>query len=189
MTEENPVSFRRLSIVFLAASLLILSYYLGRGLTGIDRLWPLGENMVLDEFPPPGTLPFPLYAKPVTYFAFFLVLGWIFGLESMRTKLASWNLTRLRFLAAVAGFAMYLAGYEVLFNFNLWSSLMASCFSRVVSGVALAPWEVCNPDTMFNPYPNPDTAWNLVFATKIYTAIFAVALLSFIYLWRAQRSR
>ncbi|MFQ5871151.1 MAG: hypothetical protein ACE5IB_03205 [Candidatus Geothermarchaeales archaeon] len=187
MTEEPPVSFRWLSIAFLAASLLIFSFYLGRAVVD-DRLWPFGENMVLDEFPPPGVLPFPLYAKPVTYFAFSLVLGWIFGLESIRMKLASWSLARLRFLAVAAGFFIFLAGYEVLFNFALWSALMAGCFSSVAAGAAFQPWEICNPDTMINPYPNPDTAWNLVFATKMYTAIFFVALLTFIYLWRAQRS-
>jgi hypothetical protein len=47
---------------------------------------------------------------------------------------------------------------------------------------------LCNPDQFMNPYPRIESCWNIVFATKMYTALFFVSVFSFIYFLRVQRS-
>ena len=66
----------------------------------------------------------------------------------------------------------YLLGYEVLYNFTVWGALMSA---EAISGYI-------NPDFLNIAYPNPNTPWNLVFATKIFLAIFTSSLYSFYFL-------
>ena len=58
------------------------------------------------------------------------------------------------------------SGYEVLYNFTVWGALMsAEAFSGIL-----------NPDFLNIAYPNPKTPWNLVFATKLFIALFVISL-------------
>ncbi|MFQ5710455.1 MAG: hypothetical protein ACE5GD_01610 [Candidatus Geothermarchaeales archaeon] len=164
-------SFRMLSLAFFAISFSILAYFLFRAFIGLDDFFPVGENMVVIEFPPP---PFPLYAKPITYFAFFFALGWMFGLEAIKDVVKEWPKNLITLIFILTGFFAYFMGYEILFNFMLWSTLISISSNN-------GKLEV-NPDLLANSFPNPSMTWNLVFATKIFTVLFFVSIYTMYFL-------
>jgi hypothetical protein len=55
--------------------------------------------------------------------------------------------------------------YEFVYNFVVWSSLITL---NALGGSI-------NLDTISIAYPNPQTPWNLVFATKMSLAAFLIA--------------
>ncbi|NIM44279.1 MAG: hypothetical protein GTN80_00965 [Nitrososphaeria archaeon] len=167
----SPNVFKILSLVFLTLSFAIFIYFFLRASLGLDEFFPVGQNMVALEFPPP---PFPVYAKPVTYFVFFFVLGWMFGTEAVKKRASRWPKSFRRLLFIISGFFAFLAGYEVLYNFVLWATLMSSVASHGKLEMS--------PDYLANTFPNPAMAWNLVFATKIFLMTLFVAFYSMYFL-------
>jgi hypothetical protein len=55
--------------------------------------------------------------------------------------------------------------YEFVYNFVVWSSLIT--LSALGGSI--------NLDSISIPYPNPETPWNLVFATKMSLAAFVIS--------------
>ncbi len=170
-------------VAFLAtSSITILGYYLWRGYTGLDPFYPVGTNMVDKEI---TLIPDLIYMKPITIFVIISYTGYVIGLTTL-TKYASenWGEEIYNFIDVLALVAAFISGYEVLFNFTLWSAL--------ISSITINGQPQGNIDTLYNMFPNPETPWNIVFATKVFTLIFAMALttLFFTNRWRAiQRSR
>jgi len=85
----------------------------------------------------------------------------------MKTKIFVLPLPLITVLKVITFATFGVAIYEIFFNFSLWTVLMSQ---DVISGNL-------NPDILFNPFPNPDSAFvmNLVFATKIYTLLGIVS--------------
>lgn len=127
--------------------------------------------MVGTEFPPSSFL---LYAKPITYITYFFILGWIFGVHSLRERFLKWSPSLRTFIICLLAFFVFLTGYEVIFNFALWTSLM-------VVGDLMGN---LNPDILINKFPNVNVTVNITFATKIFTSLFFVCLYTLYYLYR-----
>lgn len=138
----------------------------------------VGDVLVKFEFPPPDLFPL-FYAKPVTWLSVSVVAFWFSLLQLLRPRAAKISPFRRTVLQFIAFLIVSVAIYEVLFNFSLWSALMTSNDLR----------GSLNPDVLINPYPNPEIPWNLVFATKIYTAALVMSLYFFYYLHRLQIDR
>ena len=125
----------------------------------------LGTSLVEGEFPPIEY--FPIYLKPITWFyGAILVFSYSF-VQLMKTKIFVLPLPLITVLKVITFATFGVAIYEIFFNFSLWTVLMSQ---DVISGNL-------NPDILFNPFPNPDSAFvmNLVFATKIYTLLGIVS--------------
>jgi len=130
----------------------------------------IGETFVNTEFPP---MNFPLYAKPITWFMASVIVFWYSLLELNKEMFSKFSKFKRQLFMLIAFFIGAFTLYEVLFNFTLWGSLMAAH-----PGV--------NPDTFVNIWPNPEVAWNLVFATKIFLTINIVSFYTFYFLRRIE---
>ncbi len=155
-------------------SLGLFIYYIGRSLLGLDPLYPFGENMVSIEI---VFIPNVIFMKPIT-------IAVIFGYLAVLTTLSHigdyaverWSEKEFFIIEIFTGMLMFISGYEILFNFTLWSAMIASITtSGTVNG---------NIDLLYNVFPNPDTPWNIVFATKIFYLMFLSSITSFYYVNR-----
>jgi hypothetical protein len=119
----------------------------------------IGEVLVNTEFPFPGL------AKLVTYLMIVSVVGWYcvvrLGGDKVRS-IPKWLKSILQLtVLAIAIVALY----EFVYNFIVWNSLITA---DAIKGVM-------NFDGVNVPYPNPETPWNLVFATKMSLAAFLIS--------------
>lgn len=128
------------------------------------------------EFPEPEY--FPIYAKPVTWLYVGMVLCWFSVLELNKPRLLKYSLFRLSLFRLIAFVVFCIAAYEVLYNFSIWSALMAY---QATTGNII-------PDILVNKSPNPETPWNLVFATKLFTALAAISAYTLWYLYRIEQA-
>ena len=122
------------------------------------------------EFPQPEY--FPIYAKPVTWMYVSLIIFWFSVLELNRKRIVALSPATLTFCRLFAVIFASLAAYEIVYNFSIWSAIMAY---QAISGTL-------NPDLVVVAFPNPQTPWNLVFATKFFSAIFVISLYSLYFL-------
>jgi len=165
-----------ISLALSGASISILLYYLLRAMSGIDPFYPVGTNMVDREI---TLIPNLVYMKPITIFVITTYIAYVVGLTTMSNHVVKkWNKKMLDFIDMLALTFAFISGYEILFNFTLWSALISSI---TINGL---PQD--NIDLLYNSFPNPDTPWNIVFATKIFTLIFSMCLttLFFTSKWR-----
>jgi len=70
-----------------------------------------------------------------------------------------------------------IALYEFVYNFILWNSFLTD---EVISGDF-------GSDGISVPYPNPETPWNLVFATKMTMAAFLISAHAFYIISKSKR--
>jgi hypothetical protein len=119
----------------------------------------VGEVLVDTEFPFPGL------AKLVTYLMIVSVVGWYCVVRLGGDKVKSipkWLKSILQLVVLVIA---VVALYEFVYNFIVWNSLITA---DAIKGVL-------NFDGVNVPYPNPETPWNLVFATKMSLAAFLIS--------------
>jgi len=117
------------------------------------------------------SFPLPYFAKPVTYLSISSVTFFYTGLRLWQNKVAQWSQARLSFLQLFAIVVAFASAYEVMYNFMLWGSY----FSIQVLYNNLA----ANPNFLTSPGPTP---WNLVFATKMFAALFVISAYSVYFL-------
>lgn len=119
----------------------------------------IGEVLVNTEFPVKGM------SKLITYLMIVSVIGWycVVRLGGGKVKgIPKWLKSILQLIVlAIAVVALY----EFVYNFIVWNSLIT----------ADAMKGIINFDEKSVPYPNPNTPWNLVFATKMSLAAFLIA--------------
>lgn len=119
----------------------------------------IGEVLVDTEFPFPGL------AKLVTYLMIVSVVGWYCVVRLGGDKVKSipkWLKSILQLIVLVIA---VVALYEFVYNFIVWNSLITA---DAIRGVV-------EFDDINVPYPNPETPWNLVFATKMSLAAFLIS--------------
>ncbi len=107
--------------------------------------------------------------KLVTYLAIFSVLSWF-----CVTKIGSKEVERIPkivkdVLGTIVVILIVVSAYEFVYNFTVWGSLMT------VNMLEKSP----NPDEIAIKYPNPETPWNLDFATKMTLAALIISCHSF----------
>ncbi len=167
------VGLLSLSLVLALLSYAGMSFFLERSESVGDSLVHV-ENRPF-EFPEPEF--FPIYAKPVTWLYVAIVVCWFSVLELNKGRLLGYSMLRLSVFRLIAFVVFCVAAYEVLYNFSVWSALMAY---QATTGNII-------PDILVNSNPNPETPWNLVFATKVFTALTAVSAYTLWYLYRVER--
>ena len=119
----------------------------------------IGEVLVNTEFPVKGL------AKLVTYLMIVSVVAWY-----CVTKLGADKVNRIpksirSILQLIVLAILIISIYEFIYNFIIWSALITA---DLVNGELRL-------DDLFMPYPNPNTPWNLVFATKMSLAALIIS--------------
>lgn len=119
----------------------------------------IGEILVKTEFPFKG------FSKLITYLMIVSVVSWycVTKLGGDKVKEVSPALRSILQLIVLA--ILVIALYEFVYNFVVWSSLMTL---NALDGSI-------NLDTINIAYPNPQTPWNLVFATKMSLAALLIS--------------
>jgi hypothetical protein len=138
----------------------------------LGGLTVVGTSLVDIEFP------FTFMAKPVSYLSIASVTFFYSSLRLYQNKIVQWSLFRLSLLELFAMIVAFASAYEVLYNFMLWGSFLAS--SLVTSSVTA----LVNINSVASPGPVP---WNLVFATKIFLSIFVISAYVSYFLRRIHR--
>lgn len=119
----------------------------------------IGEVLVNTEFPVKGL------AKLVTYLMIVSVVAWycVTKLGADRVKNIPKSVRSILQLIVLA--ILVISIYEFFYNFIIWNALITA---DLVNGELRL-------DDLFMPYPNPDTPWNLVFATKMSLAALIIS--------------
>ncbi len=131
----------------------------------------IGAPLVSVEFP------YKYFAKPVTYFAVSLVIFWYSLLHVVHDKISSLKRALRAFFSIIALGIAYASGYELLYNFMVWDAIVVS---QMLKGSI-------NIDQAIIGYPDPNLPWNLVFATKFFSAIFVISLYTLYYLNKTKK--
>lgn len=140
-------------VIFIYSLVLSVAEYLSTGRIVI------GEVLVDTEFPLPGI------AKLVTILMIVTVVGWycvtkIGGAQAKKLP-KSWKALFQLIILAIA----ITAFYEFIYNFVVWNSFITTDMTNGLLRL----------DDINVPYPNPETPWNLVFATKMSFAAFLIS--------------
>jgi hypothetical protein len=166
---------RRLYTVLAWGSLLTVVLV---GVYGLVQ-WATGHGGVIGNQLVDFYWPYPPYfAQPVTYLSVACVVLFYAGLRLWEERMRNWPKAVLSLLTVIGFVVAFSAAYEVIYNFMLWGAT----YSIACLGMATP----CDPDTLFSSYPLP---WNLVFATRAFSALFVVSGYSVYYLRRLNKSR
>jgi len=130
---------------------------------------PIGKVWVDVYFPFP-----PYFAQPVTYFSVACVAFFYSGLRLWEEHIEKWQPWLLMFLQLFGFVIAFSAAFEVMYNFMLWGALYT---------VACSPPPIgsgdCNPDHVTSLFPSQ---WSLIFATRVFSALFVISGYSVYYL-------
>jgi hypothetical protein len=162
-------------IIFLIVFAVIVSLTTGENIIG-EPLVNLPDKQPF-EFPQPEI--FPIYAKPVTWLYVASISFWFSFLEVIKervTRMSHFRLSVFRFISFVVAIVCV---YEIFYNFSIWSALMS--YQATTGDI--------NPDILVNANPNPKYPWNIVFATKVFTALTAIGMYSFFFFNRINSAK
>jgi hypothetical protein len=119
----------------------------------------IGEVLVNTEFPFKGL------AKLVTYLMIVSVVGWYCVTKLGRDKVKNIPKSIKSILQLVVLVLLIISIYEFFYNFIIWNALITA---DLLQGQLKL-------DNLYMPYPNPNTPWNLVFATKMSLAALIIS--------------
>jgi hypothetical protein len=119
----------------------------------------IGEVLVNTDFPVHGL------AKLVTYLMIVSVIGWYCVTKLGGDKVKDIPKSIKSILQLIVLAIAVLALYEFIYNTIIWNSLITA---DAIKGIIRL-------DYINLPYPNPNTPWNLVFATKMSLAAFLIS--------------
>lgn len=126
------------------------------------------------ELPTPEI--FPIYAKPVSWLYIAMLAGWFSFLELAKERALRTSTFKISLFKIVAFLTALISAYEILYNFSIWSALMS--YQATIGDI--------RPDALINKDPNPLYPWNLVFATKMFTAFTAISAYTLYYLHKLE---
>ena len=182
MTERKPgqvisqfrsfIERRPWSIVSWSAGLTALAFIVYYGLQATTNP-QIGIQFVSAEWPDPSI--FPLYAKPITWFAYFSFVYWAAGLESNKEHFLRLSARTRNMLFLVTALVAFASLYEIFYNFMVWLALEVLTTNCI-------PFP-CNPDKVASIF-DLKSPLNLVFATKIVTTAFGLSIYSLWFLHR-----
>ena len=175
MKDERALkTYRILAYISLVIITITTSY--GVVASIISGVEVVGEAFVNVEFPPIHIFPL-FYMKPITWLNLSIILLAYTGLELNKTRIARFSKFTISLIKVSTFVVTSLSLYEVLFNFTLWGGLIAT--DSLLGQL--------NPDLIINPFPNPETPWNIVFATKLYLAATVVGTYLFYFISKYER--
>jgi hypothetical protein len=119
----------------------------------------IGEVLVNTEFPFKGL------AKLVTYLMIVSVVGWYCVTKLGGDKVKNIPKSIKSILQLVVLVLLIISIYEFFYNFIIWNALITA---DLLQGQLKL-------DNLYMPYPNPNTPWNLVFATKMSLAALIIS--------------
>lgn len=119
----------------------------------------IGEVLVNTEFPFHG------HAKLVTYLMIASVLSWFCVTKLAGDKMKNIPHLVRSVLPLILLAITVIATYEFVYNLFLWNSFATV---NLVKGIYQL-------DSISVPYPNPQTPWNLIFATKMTLAALLIS--------------
>ena len=131
----------------------------------------IGEVLVETEFPFPGL------AKLVTYLMIISVVAWYCVVKLGGDKVSTIPKSLKAVLQLIVLVIAIVALYEFVYNFIVWNSLITADAIRGVLAF----------DDIKVEYPNPETPWNLVFATKMSFAAFLISAHGFYTMSKPER--
>jgi hypothetical protein len=161
-------SLRFYKMVFYACAAIMVSITVYALATSVMEYLATGR-VVIGEVLVDTEVPFPGFAKLVTYLMISSVVGWYCVTKIGRSKTAEVSRTGRAVLKLVALAIAIVMAYEVIYNFVVWNALMTA---DAISGIVRI-------DMLNIPYPNPQTPWSLVFATKMFLAAFVISAHAF----------
>jgi hypothetical protein len=170
-----------LSILFGATALVIWGYvtfWISTPEAAFGQRW-VSVEIVLFSLPP-GLIPgvpvsIPIQFKPVTGFAALSFLCFATVLQSIRAKLNFSSPSTKHAIGIGAFLLCMVAGYELAWNFSLWSARLAFLGS---SNPALSFNEIVDTVAFQSSY----YPVNLVFSTKLFAAALCVGAYTLYYL-------
>jgi hypothetical protein len=119
----------------------------------------IGEVLVNTEFPLKGL------SKLVTYLMIVSVVGWYCVTKLGGEKVKNIPKSIKTILQLVVLVILIISIYEFFYNFIIWNALITA---DLLHGELKL-------DNLYMPYPNPNTPWNLVFATKMSLAALIIS--------------
>lgn len=119
----------------------------------------IGEVLVNTEFPFKGL------AKLVTYLMMVSVVGWYCVTKLGGDKVKNIPKSIRSLLQLIVLVILIISIYEFFYNFIIWNALITT---DLINGEIKL-------DDLAMPYPNPNTPWNLVFATKMSLAALLIS--------------
>lgn len=174
---ESDVHKLIFEIIFISCSGIVLtltSYSIVASILG--HIDVVGETLVNVQIPSQASF---ISLKPVSILMA-AALGLAFsGLELARPKMLQFSNGTFSYIKIFTFVGTALCAYEVLYNFAIW---IAQLSTDNLLGVL-------NPDIVVNSFPNPQTPWNLVFATKLTTTLFVIGLYVFYYVRSLEKER
>lgn len=132
----------------------------------------IGEVLVTTEFPANGL------SKLVTYLMIVSVLAWYCVTKLGGEKVKDIKPALKAVLQLIVLVIAVVSLYEFVYNFMVWSSLITV---DALQGIMKL-------DSINVPYPNPNTPWNLVFATKMSLAAFLISTHGFYIMVRKKKT-
>jgi hypothetical protein len=107
--------------------------------------------------------------KLVTYLAIFSVLSWFCVTKIGSKRVENTPIIVKDIFGTIAIILIVVSAYEFVYNFTVWGSLITINILN----------KTTNLDELAIKYPNPQTPWNLDFATKMTLAAFIISCHSF----------
>jgi len=139
--------------------LTVLAYGIVGTILASGGVVDIGATFVNVEFP------LPFLAKPVTYLSIASVTFFYSTLRVWEPRIAKWSRVKLSALQLFAIVVAFASAYEVVYNFMLWEAIYSA---QVLIGQL-------NPNVITSPSTSPSTIpWNLVFATKMFSALLFI---------------
>ncbi len=170
--EKIRTFFRMVGLISLV--IIITTTVYGIVATIIQDVNVVGETLVTFEIPPISLFPL-FYSKPITWLSAAILALYFSVLELNVERVSQWSNSRRDFFKFVSLFVGAMAFYEVLFNFTFWSGMIARQLGEL------------NVDIIKNPFPNPQSPWNIVFATKLFTVLTIISVYTIHYIERIER--
>jgi len=168
---EKVNIFRIVSAVFGVLAIAVLL----RVIFAHPEEYAVGERFVIDEIVIPTSF-YVFHFKPITLFAFFSFLFWVFGLESWEKQLKKLPLAVRRLFIIFFALVTFVFGYEAIQNFLQWTS-----FYILYQGNIDLLYHKLNP-----AMPKPV---NFNFISKLFTMFVAGSLYSMYFFNRLEKNR
>ena len=158
--EKSRRMYRLVAWVSGITALAVVVYGIVSAIVTTGGVGAFGSNLVNVEFP------FPEFAKPISYFSIASVAFFYCELKLWEEKIARWPAQVRSFLRLFGFVVAFASAYEVMYNFMLWGAFFT------VQVLQTANPAFINPNVPSCCFPIP---WNLVFATKAFSALFAIS--------------
>ncbi|MFN3654464.1 MAG: hypothetical protein ACK4TO_03950 [Candidatus Nitrosotenuis sp.] len=176
--QENERGYKIFLYIFYVCAFMMTSITMYAVYAMIEE-WNKKGTYVMGEVLVKTEVPFPHFAKLITWLFFSIIIGWYcvsrIGWKKT-TNLYSWKMSLLQLM--LLGFCI-ITLYEVLYNFTILSA-------QISAGIVDS--KVPDIDSLTIAYPDPNRPWNLVFATKIFLAAFLISAHAFYLSTRPRKS-